>query len=458
MTNIPLIIPNFNQISYVINLINWWFWYHPESRVFILDNASTDKKTHDAYEYLIGLYSPKITVWKSEKNDCVENLRDYLNSDHWQAKGFEYYVISDPDIMPLPNTPANFLEIFKHAIDNYNFHHVGFGLKTDDIPEWNDRTGWIQGDENGLLSIAVRFELNGKLYSGFKAPIDTTFALYKKSNGGWTNPQTAEAWNNSLRLFQAYHLPWYIDQKHLNDEMKNYFSTARYRIPGVTSTGVNNYRPEQFREIKIPGIQIEEIKYPITEMVKKIKSTEIITRELEFGAIYNDEFPGFHQDYLVLHCLLKLNQPRTIFEIGTNMGTGTKIIKNAVFNASVFSLDLPTELADKSLQHPIKEGKGDRVGAHCKLPFTQLRGDSMNFNFGLYPCEAYYVDGEHDYEHPFKETTEILKQRPKLIVYHDSDTAPVYDGIVDAFKKSEIGKEYQLYRVEDTRIMFALKK
>jgi hypothetical protein len=82
----------------------------------------------------------------------------------------------------------------------------------------------------------------------------------------------------------------------------------------------------------------------------------------------------------------------------------------------------------------------------------------MTYDFGLYPCDAYFVDGEHSYEHPFRETTEILKQRPKLIVYHDSDIKPVYDGIVDAFKESEIGNEYQLYRVEDTRILYAERK
>lgn len=246
MKNIPLIIPNFNQITYLINLINWWKWYVDDPKVFVLDNGSTEKNVTSWLGDLEMMF-PGTTLLEYKENDCVGNLRHFLSSTN-QIQDYEYYVISDPDIMPLPSTPPNFLEIFKHAIDNYGFHHVGFGLMTDDIPEWFEGRANMLHDEKSLLNNPTAIEFNGKRYSGYKAPIDTTFALYRKSNGGWSNPQSPEAWSNSLRLFQAYHLPWYLHPEHLNDEMKNYFSTARYRIPGVTSTGVNNYRPNQYKE------------------------------------------------------------------------------------------------------------------------------------------------------------------------------------------------------------------
>lgn len=190
--------------------------------------------------------------------------------------------------------------------------------------------------------------------------------------------------------------------------------------------------------------------------MNNIKSTDIITPELEEGAIYNDEFTGFHEDYLVLHCLIKKYKPKSVFEIGTNMGTGTKIIKNANPEAVVFSLDLPTELAHISLQHPISEGKGDRVGHKCDLPFIQLRGDSQSFDFSKYPAEAYYIDGEHTEQNVYTETIQVLKQDPNLVVYHDSDMDAVYYGITKGFI-GYTGK-YNLYRVEDTRITYAIKK
>lgn len=185
---------------------------------------------------------------------------------------------------------------------------------------------------------------------------------------------------------------------------------------------------------------------------------DIYTEELAEGAILNTEYHGFREDYLLLHCLLRKYQPKSVFEIGTNTGTGTKIIKNAILDAEVFSLDLPTELAHISLQHPISEGKGDSVGHKCDLPFTQLRGDSMKFDYSEYPCEAYFIDGEHDYEHPRHESIEILKLKPKIIIYHDADILEVLTAINSAILSVEVNLEYELYRVEGTRIAYAVMK
>lgn len=182
---------------------------------------------------------------------------------------------------------------------------------------------------------------------------------------------------------------------------------------------------------------------------------DIVTPELLKGAIENNEFHGFREDYHVLHCLLKLHKPKTFLEVGTNMGRGTKIIKNALGTGSdVYSLDLPTELAHVSLQHPINEGHGDRVGHLCDLPFTQLRGDSMAFDFSQYPCEGYFIDGEHDFEHPFRESNEIFKLLPKIVIWHDSDIPEVWQAIEMSVKLSD---NYNLCRVEDTRIAYALR-
>jgi len=191
--------------------------------------------------------------------------------------------------------------------------------------------------------------------------------------------------------------------------------------------------------------------------MEKITFNDIYTEELANGAILNEEYTGFREDYLVLHCLLKKHFPKRLLEIGTNMGTGTQIIKNALGpDSEVLSLDLPTELAHISLQHPISEGKGDSVGHRCKLPFTQLRGDSMEFDYKQhYPIDGWFIDGEHDYTHANHESKEAIKSGAKIIIWHDSDMPPVYDGIVNAF---EGNPNYILFRVTDTRIAFALWK
>src|SRR3990167_10875047 len=112
------------------------------------------------------------------------------------------------------------------------------------------------------------------------------------------------------------------------------------------------------------------------------------------NAILHSHTP-FVKDYLTLHNLLKKYNPKTVLEIGTHIGEGTQIICNAIPTAKVYSLDLLLGESHKSLQHPILKDMG--VGQICKLPYKQLYGDSMTFNYCEYICDAWFIDGEHDY-------------------------------------------------------------
>ena len=120
---IPLIILNFNQLFYLKNLINWWKWYYPENPVHIIDNNSNYINLIAWYGAVEGLYHIK----RCSENNATKNLKEYL-----ETYSFEYYVISDPDIMPHPSTPHNFLDYFKAAIDQ-GYHRAGFDLITHDI-------------------------------------------------------------------------------------------------------------------------------------------------------------------------------------------------------------------------------------------------------------------------------------------------------------------------------------
>lgn len=175
----------------------------------------------------------------------------------------------------------------------------------------------------------------------------------------------------------------------------------------------------------------------------------VVTDELLQGNIDNNEFEGFLFDYRVLHCLIRKYKLNRFLEIGCNMGIGTKIIKNAIEDGEVFSLDLPTELAHISLQ-------GNAVGHRCGLPFTLLRGDSLKFDYSqLYPIDGWFIDGEHDYEHPNHEAKQAIKSGASLICFHDADIECVDRAIRDAFLGNE---DYLVFRVFGTRICFAIKK
>lgn len=192
---------------------------------------------------------------------------------------------------------------------------------------------------------------------------------------------------------------------------------------------------------------------------------DIVTDELLKNTLDHNAHTGFLEDYRVLSCLLKIYKPKSLFEIGTNIGSGINVMAAALPGLKIFSLDLDYETMKlNSKQYPIGKNGEDRVGSGAKVPYTQLRGDSMNFDYSKYPCDAYFIDGEHDYDHPFKESCDVLRTLPKLIIWHDADMEPVCNAILNALSDNTNQLErppiqdYTLYRVTDTRIAYAVKK
>ena len=236
---IPFIIPNYNQLTFLKNLINWIRWYYPnpvEYPIFIVDNNSN-------YPPLLEYYNLATTptVIRNSENTFIPNLRKFIDE---QIKGkYEYYVISDPDIMPHPATPKNFIEAFISVMNEHKLHRIGFGLITNDLPDYLHEKAMIVGNEQELKSTPVSTSFG----IGYKAPIDTTFCLYSTKNRGWEAPMDGKDWGNCMRLFEAFHLGWYIDGNNLNEEQKHYFSTSKYRVPGEPSAGCNNNRPKEYQ-------------------------------------------------------------------------------------------------------------------------------------------------------------------------------------------------------------------
>lgn len=182
---------------------------------------------------------------------------------------------------------------------------------------------------------------------------------------------------------------------------------------------------------------------------------DIYDEKLAEGAIINDRHTGHKNDYLVLHCLLRKYKPKVFCELGTNTGFGTKIIKNALGQDSdVFTIDLPSRKAGLSKQHPIMEGKGDCVGYECDLEYFQIFEDTRTFDYSKLHFDGFFVDTDHTYENVFVETTNILVAKPKIVIYHDADVDGVYNAIVDAM----YNKPYDLFRIIDTRVAYALRK
>lgn len=189
----------------------------------------------------------------------------------------------------------------------------------------------------------------------------------------------------------------------------------------------------------------------IFESLESLTSTNDIS-----DIIYRDDFPGFKEDYTTIHCLLKKYSPLNLLEIGTNTGTGTYIICNALKGKNVYSMDLPPEITNEQMYPNKEDGKPpiSEVGINCKLPYTQLWGDSTQFNYKDLPyIDAWFIDGKHNFEYVNKDTTIALGYKPLLLIWHDCQIEEVTLGALEAMKN----QPYTLYHVDNTRIIYAVR-
>lgn len=188
--------------------------------------------------------------------------------------------------------------------------------------------------------------------------------------------------------------------------------------------------------------------------MERIDYNIIVSAETIADALPNREFIGFEQDYYVIHSLVKSWKPKSIFEIGTNTGFGCQVLKRASPESTIKTLDILPDM-----------------GNLCPDDVEKIVGDSLTYDYTYnYPIDCWFIDGAHDYEHVYCETTEALKSGPNYIIYHDADLKPVADGLLQAFKDSGEYSSYELFFVVNppftysstgenvTRVAYAVKK
>lgn len=244
MTKIPLVCLSYNQPTFLQQLILHWRFYHPNEEthpIYIFDNGSQSPDLYRVLDHLDNIRAAKIKFYSD--NNFIPNLRHFI--DTVINPHYEYYVLSDCDILPHPSTPFNYLDVFKHLIDS-GYHRAGFGLILDDLsPNLHLRANIIH-DENENLKQPFDFEFEGKTYNAFKAPTDTTFTMFTTKNSGWYAPMSGQDWGNAARVFKSFHMPWFLDEDRLPPEMVYYFENAKPHEHGKPSAGANSHRPKQY--------------------------------------------------------------------------------------------------------------------------------------------------------------------------------------------------------------------
>jgi len=207
---IPIIINNFNRLEFLEKMINS-LESKGYSNIKILDNAST-------YPPLLEYYNKTpYKVYRYKKN---YGSKAFWRSGLWLRYIFNYYVVTDPDLELTKECPDDFLEYFYELLMKYkNSYKVGFALKIDDLPDH-----FIL--KNKVIDWEKKFWKEEVESNIFKAPIDTTFALYRP----FSKKGKRDGTDFMLRVAGAYtlrHLPWYIESNKISPEEKYYLANTK---------------------------------------------------------------------------------------------------------------------------------------------------------------------------------------------------------------------------------------
>lgn len=206
--DIPIIINNFNQYDYLLRLIDSLV-SRGYRNIHILDNQST--------------YPPLLEYYKTCPYDVIHLGKNLGYLAFWKSGIYnkfknQYFVYTDPDLEITEDCPADFMQYFYDILRrNRLTPKVGFSLKIDDIPAHNPQ-------REKIIKWESRFwedEIEPGLY---RAPIDTTFALYRPFTKHTRNPH-----DNMIRVGPPYeirHLPWYTDPDNMTPNERFYFDKS----------------------------------------------------------------------------------------------------------------------------------------------------------------------------------------------------------------------------------------
>jgi hypothetical protein len=138
-----------------------------------------------------------------------------------EACGDGRYIVTDPDVVPSADCPADWPDRLGEALDRSGRPKAGLGLRLDRIPEHYQR-------REQVLSWEAQFWDKPLDDGTYDAIIDTTLALYRPL------PESPAFSVEAVRTGPPYvadHLAWYEDLADLSPEMRHYHEHAD---PGIS--------------------------------------------------------------------------------------------------------------------------------------------------------------------------------------------------------------------------------
>jgi hypothetical protein len=223
----PVIIPTFNNISYLKLMINQLEKFNINN-IIVIDNWST----LPGMSQELDIIGQKYTVVKKFTNN---GPREYYQNKELFKWLPEKFILTDPDIKFNENLPNNFLESLAEVSEKYNLYKVGFAL---DI-EMNHLDGDTNIREIMFDQFLTMYQWELQFYSNslglinenpiWSAAIDTTFCLVNKNFFKDDENDPMKIKNLCARIggdFTAQHYGWYNNPPVSKDEYEYYLSVV----------------------------------------------------------------------------------------------------------------------------------------------------------------------------------------------------------------------------------------
>lgn len=242
MNDYPIFINCRDRVTPLRALVDW-LERAGCTRIHLIDNDST--------------YPPLLEYYAGTPHTVVRLGRNLGHKAIWEsgvvrefAPG-EFYVATDPDIVPVAECPLDALGHFASLLQRYpDRAKVGFGLKIDDLPRRYRFARQVQRWEAQFWTVEVEPAV-------YDAPIDTTFALHRPGTE-FAGTQTLPSSASSLRTgppYVARHAAWYVDSRRPDDEERYYREHAR---GDVTHWNVDRLPSRLVDAMRSLGLSVED--------------------------------------------------------------------------------------------------------------------------------------------------------------------------------------------------------
>lgn len=212
--HIPIIINNFNRLTMLKRLVSS-LRSRGYDNLVILDNCST--------------YPPLLEWYKTCGIEIIHLPGNLGFKALWKHKPTrerfcnDYYIYTDPDLELDPDCPADIIERMFDVLKNkkQKAFKIGPSIRIDNLPECYRHREQAVTFESQYFNEPV--DVDGLLL--YRAPIDTTFALYRPRIG-LSRRISLESYRMAMP-YAIQHLPWYQDSDHLDDEELFYQEACR---------------------------------------------------------------------------------------------------------------------------------------------------------------------------------------------------------------------------------------